>query len=114
VVRKVQSAVVRYLGPIHRLWAAGPWTRCCWSEGLSDKVKVRPLPPTCLGFDEARRHRRGVFALCQGLTLSVLELALKSDELQLASENDAYALVGGWVAGWDEGEQTSKTPSRGW
>jgi hypothetical protein len=28
----------------------------------------------------------------------VLELALKSDELQLASENDAYALVGAWIA----------------
>jgi hypothetical protein len=31
----------------------------------------------------------------------VLELALKSDELHLASENDAYALVGGWLATQD-------------
>jgi hypothetical protein len=40
--------------------------------------------------------------------MEVLELALKSDELQLASQNDAYALVGGWVAGWTEDEQQDK------
>jgi hypothetical protein len=41
----------------------------------------------------------------QDLPMSVLELALRSEELQLASENDAYALVGGWVASRPEEEQ---------
>jgi hypothetical protein len=44
--------------------------------------------------------------------LSVLELALKSDELQLASENDAYALVGGWLAGQDEDEDDYRAEQR--
>jgi hypothetical protein len=39
------------------------------------------------------------------LPLGVLELALGSEKLQLASENDAYALVGGWVASGPASEQ---------
>jgi hypothetical protein len=42
---KVQGAVVRYLGPIHKLWTAGPWTHCSWLEGLSPKVTVGPPSP---------------------------------------------------------------------
>jgi hypothetical protein len=38
---KVGTAVARYLGPVHRLWSAGPWTDCCWSAGLSSKAQVR-------------------------------------------------------------------------
>jgi hypothetical protein len=35
----------------------------------------------------------------------VLELALRSEDLQLASENDTFALVGGWVASQPESER---------
>jgi hypothetical protein len=91
---KVAAAVARYLGPVHRLWAAGPWQRRCWSQGLSAKVRVSPYPPPI----EPRPLRLKGYLGCQDLPMEVLELALKSDALQLASENDAYALVGGWVA----------------
>jgi hypothetical protein len=98
---KVAGGVARYLGPIHRLWAAGPWTRCCWSEGLSDRAKVSPLAAALLlsplNLEVVGAGLTGSLC-CQVLPLGVLELALKSEELQLASENDAYALVGGWVA----------------
>jgi hypothetical protein len=99
---KVGTAVARYLGPVHRLWAVGPWTRCCWSKGLSAKVLVSHHAIALL---DGRGLGDDCVACCQALPMEVLELALKSEELQLASENDAYALVGGGVAGLDEDEQ---------
>jgi hypothetical protein len=45
---ELANAVARYLGPIHRLWAAGPWTETCWSQGLSEKVKVSAPPAASL------------------------------------------------------------------
>jgi hypothetical protein len=44
---------------------------------------------------------------CQALPLPVLELALRSENLQLVSENDTYALVGGWVDSQPEGERAA-------
>jgi hypothetical protein len=43
VKEQVGTAVARYLGPVHRLWAPRPAMTCCWSEGLSAKVKVSLL-----------------------------------------------------------------------
>jgi hypothetical protein len=41
---KVADAVAGYLGPIDKLWEGGRGPASCWSEGLSDGVKVSPFP----------------------------------------------------------------------
>jgi hypothetical protein len=41
----------------------------------------------------------------QALSLPVLELALLSKDLRMSSENDTFALVGGWVAGQPKSER---------
>jgi hypothetical protein len=46
-------------------------------------------------------------SVCQALPLPVLALALRSEDLQLYSENDTYALVGGWVGSQPESERKS-------
>jgi hypothetical protein len=38
---RLQQAIVAYLGPVHKLWDAGPYVDRGWTEGLSDKAKVR-------------------------------------------------------------------------
>jgi hypothetical protein len=117
----LERAVVGYLGPIHKLWDSGPFVGRSWAEGLSDKAKVgsrsrtevfvpfRPgellnthLPRNATVAEGLQRGRlnallRSLVRLCQTLSLPVLELALRSDDLQLASENDTFALVLGWV-----------------
>jgi hypothetical protein len=109
---RAEIAAARYVGPVHELWGAYAKT-----EDLQEIFNASTLT-SLQARDSWLRPRSVVHWLrmsgrtaahpcrsLQGLSLSMLELLLRSEHLIVNSEEDTYALITAWADGHPGGEQ---------